>query len=183
MGLVAAAYISGNRTTSQPGVQASDFPGTSPPDGDSASGGQGQAIGAIPCESGEQLAAHTHAHLLILRDGFSQTVPQYVGIPGAPLLSKCIYWMHTHDRTGLIHVEAPRPQTFTLGQFFDIWGQPLTATQVALNPVGTGGLKAFVDGKAFAGDPRSIELKAHTQVVLEIGKQVTPPNFDFPAGT
>jgi hypothetical protein len=178
-GLIAESFISSNRQVDQPGVQVSAFPGTDPPDGDAASGGQGQPVDGITCDQGEQLAFHLHAHLFIIRDGLSQPVAANVGIPGgALLLPKCIYWLHTHDRTGVIHLEAPSPQTFTLGQFFDIWGQPLTSTHVALNPV-AGQLKVFVDGQAFSGDPRSIVLKAHTQVVIEIGKQVKPPSFDF----
>jgi hypothetical protein len=177
-GLVAASLISSKRGVDQPGVQASAFPGTDPPDGDTASGGQGQPVDGITCESGEQLAFHVHAHLFILRDGLSQPVAANVGIPGGALLPKCIYWLHTHDRTGVIHMEAPSPQSFTLGQFFDIWGQPLTSSQVALNPV-AGQLQVFVDGHAFSGDPRSIVLQAHTQVVIEIGKKVKLPGFDF----
>jgi hypothetical protein len=135
----------------------------------------------IRCESNEQLAFHLHAHLSILKDGVLQPVSAYVGIPGFPL-SRCIYWLHTHDRTGVIHMEAPAPQTFTLGQFFDLWGQPLTATRIVKLGVPAGQLAVFVDGQPYPGDPRQIVLKAHTQVVIEIGKQVAVPTFDFPAG-
>jgi hypothetical protein len=30
--------------------------------------------------------------------------------------------LHTHDTTGLIHIESTDIRTFTLGQFFDVWG-------------------------------------------------------------
>jgi hypothetical protein len=53
-----------------------------------------------------------------------------------PLLSSSLtslwamYWIHTHDSTGWIHVEAPRKIRATLGQFFDVWGQPLSREKV-----------------------------------------------------
>lgn len=176
-GLVLVDRISAGQTA--PGPATSAAPGTDPGDADTGSGGQGQAVDGIPCERGEQLAFHVHAHLFLLDDGVPQPISANVGIPGAPLLARCIYWLHTHDRTGAIHVEASGPRKFTLGQFFDIWGQPLSSTRVARIVVPPGQLTVFVDGHAYSGDPRQVELKAHTRVVIEIGKAVTPPTFDF----
>ena len=34
--------------------------------------------------------------------------------------------MHTHASDGIIHMEAPKQMTFTLGEFFDIWGEKLS---------------------------------------------------------
>jgi hypothetical protein len=42
----------------------------------------------------------------------------------------CIYWLHTHDISGIIHVESPDNRTFTLGQFFDIWGKKFNNSQI-----------------------------------------------------
>ncbi|HEX9235017.1 MAG TPA: hypothetical protein VF972_01920 [Actinomycetota bacterium] len=36
--------------------------------------------------------------------------------------------IHTHDATGIIHIESPTPRTFTLGEFFDVWGVRFTAS-------------------------------------------------------
>ena len=155
-------------------------PGTDPGDGDTASGGQGQPVDGIECQAGEQLAFHVHAHLFILLDGVPQPVSARVGIVAK--LPPCIYWLHTHDRSGIIHIEAPAPRKFTLGEFFDTWGRPLSRNGVSTLDVPGGDLTVFVDGKAFDGDPRDIELKAHTQVVIELGTPVAPPAFEFPAG-
>jgi hypothetical protein len=38
---------------------------------------------------------------------------------------KCIYWLHTHDETGIIHIESPIKKDFILGQFFDLWKKKL----------------------------------------------------------
>lgn len=151
--------------------------------GDSSSGGQGQEVDGIKCEAHEQLAYHVHAHLFILLDGKPQTVSSQIGIPGAPLLPKCIYWLHTHQRDdfgGMIHIESPTQRTYTLGQFFDIWGQPLNRIDVATHAVPSAGLAVFVDGTQYDGDPRDIELRGHTRVVLELGQFVPPPSFTFP---
>ncbi len=176
-GIVAfAAFGSGGGNSVTPG--STDNPGI----GDTSNGGQGQDVDGIKCESGEQLAFHVHAHLFILLDGKAQTVSSQIGIPGGPLFPKCIYWLHTHDTSGIIHIEAPSSRTFNLGQFFDIWGQPLNRSDVATHPVPSGGLTVFVNGVQFPDDPRNIELTAHTQVVLELGQVVPPPSFNFPSG-
>ncbi|HEV1997051.1 MAG TPA: hypothetical protein VGR61_02840 [Candidatus Dormibacteraeota bacterium] len=175
-GIVLLSRINSGQTA--PGPQTSAAPGTDPGDGDTATGGQGQPVDGVSCDRGEQLAFHVHAHVFILKDGTRQPVSASIGIPGAPL-PRCFYWLHTHDRTGAIHMEAPGQRTFTLGQFFDIWGQPLTSSRVALVDVPAGQFAVFVDGHPYTGDPREAQLKAHTQVVIEIGKQVTPPTFEF----
>ena len=43
-----------------------------------------------------------------------------------------LHLLHTHDGSGIIHVELPRAVsgTPTLGDFFTIWGEPLSAGQV-----------------------------------------------------
>lgn len=88
--------------------------------------------------------------------------------------------MHTHDATGIIHVESRDNRTYALGQFFDIWGQTLNAREVAGLK---GAVRAYVDGKRYSGDPRSIVLSAHTQITLEVGAPfLPPPVYAFPAG-
>ena len=149
---------------------------------DAPRGGQGQDVDGIRCESSEQLAYHIHQHLSILVDGQPQTIPAFIGIPGGPILPRCIYWLHTHDTTGVIHVESPGQALYKLGNFFDIWGQPLKRTRIATYPVTDGQLNMFVDGHQYGGDPRDILLHAHTQIVLEIGQPVAPPQFTFPSG-
>jgi len=144
------------------------------------SGIHGQPVANIKCETGEQLATHYHAHVTLIYRGQPAMVPAQVGIQ-----SGCFYWMHTHTTTGIIHIEAPKDsasRTFTLGDFFSVWGQPLNSKQVATFKVGPEDeLKMWVDGKPYTGDPRSIPMKSHTQVVVEIGPPFTdpPPTYDW----
>jgi hypothetical protein len=140
-------------------------------------------VGAVQCNTNEQLATHYHAHLEILNAGGSVTIPANIGIEPT-----CFYWLHTHDETGVIHIEAPSDQkdrTFTLGDFFQVWNQPLNSHQIATITLNSDQkLVAYVDGKLYSGDPSSIPLKAHTQVVLEITPPTVdpPPTYTFPAG-
>jgi hypothetical protein len=133
----------------------------------------------IPCEAGERLTYHVHVHLSIFIEGQPSVVPAGVGIR-----SNCIFWLHTHDATGIIHVEAPAQRSFTLGQLFSIWGQPLSSTQL-LNKTTDAQhqIKAYVNGQEFSGDPSTIPLTAHAVIVLEYGPPFPAPQpFTFPAG-
>ena len=135
----------------------------------------GATVDGIKCQTSEQVAYHIHAHLAIYASGDPQAVPAGIGIPGG----RCLYWLHTHDATGVIHVESPAQRAYTLGQFFDIWGQPLSTSQVGR---ASGQVTVFLNGKRFSGDPRSIKLTAHALIQLDVGKVVPPQPFTFPAG-
>ena len=89
------------------------------------------------------------------------------------------YWLHTPDRTGVIHIESPVQRTYTLGEFFDIWGQPLGTDRVG---PAHGGVTALVNGDRFTGDPRGIPLHAHDVVQLAVGTAVTFHPYVFPQG-
>jgi hypothetical protein len=147
----------------------------------SGSGGvTGQPVANISCDTGEQLATHYHAHVDILYKGQPVPVAAQIGIPGT-----CFYWMHTHDTTGVIHIEAPKAQAsrqFTLGEFFKVWGQPLSSTQVATLKLAPGDqMKIWVNNQPYTGDPSKIVLRSHEQIVIDIGPPIvdTPPTFTW----
>jgi hypothetical protein len=156
------------------------------PPGDTPAGGNGQPVDGIQGLSQEMLAVHIHAHLSLFYRGEQIAVPLGIGIV-KPLRivngfagGAALYWLHTHDATGIIHVESPDARPYTLGQFFDIWGRTLAKDDVAGMQ---GPVHAFVDGRPYAGDLRSIVLKAHEQITIEIGEPVVaPPVYTFPAG-
>lgn len=140
----------------------------------------GQPVANIRCDNNEQLAVHYHAHIDLIYKGAPATVPAQVGITGS-----CLYWMHTHQTTGIVHIEAPKDSAsrkFTLGDFFAVWNQPLNGKQVATFKLNRGDqIKVWVDGKPYTGDPARVVMKSHTQVVVEIGPTFTdpPPKFDW----
>lgn len=127
---------------------------------------------------GERLAEHVHAHLTILDGDRQVTVPADVGHSDDRHFAA---QLHTHDTSGILHVESPTRRTFTLGQFFDEWGVSLGAAHV-------GGLRGeltvWVDGRRFIGNPRSIALEDRREIVLDvttIGEVPRlPPPFDWP---
>lgn len=148
-----------------------------------ASMAQGGTVGAVQCDISEQSLYHIHAHLAVYVNGSPRQIPASVGIPGArpaaPDAGRCLYWLHTHDQTGVIHIESPVPATFTLGDFFGIWGQPLSAGQAG---AARGKLTAYVGGARYTGDPRAIPLRPGAVIQFDIGTAVPPRPYTFPPG-
>jgi len=71
----------------------------------------------IECNSKEHFDLHIHTKLVIMIDSQLYPIPANIGI----VPEKCIYWLHTHDNSGIIHIESPIKINFTLGQFLHIW--------------------------------------------------------------
>ena len=163
--------------------------GSSPTSGAAGGPGTRQTIDGIQCQTSEQVAYHIHAHLAILANGQQRTVPLGIGIPDAQtenttagpfaVSGSCFYWLHSHATDGVIHIESPDQRTFTLGDWFDIWGQTLSTTRVAGD---SGAVIAYVNGQRYTGDPRSIQLTAHAVIQLDVGTDAAPRPYTFPNG-
>lgn len=153
-------------------------------------GGAGQVIDGIACQTSEQLAYHIHAHLALIVDGTLVPIPAGIGIAPPRTLQgnfvaggRCIYWLHTHDTSGVLHIESPTTTTYTLGQFFAVWGEPITASQIATFSVtDQEPLHIFVDRNPYSGPPDQVPLTPHALITLEIGREAPPPDFQFPPG-
>jgi hypothetical protein len=154
------------------------------------SGLKGQTIDGVSSNQMEQLAYHIHAHLAIYVNGSQKTVPYGIGIeqPWSTQASgssefvnsgAAFYYLHTHDDTGVIHIESPTTKFYTLGQFFAEWNQPLSSTQVGSY---TGAVTVFVNGAKVTGDPASIQLKSHDVIQLDLGKVVAYQPYSFASG-
>jgi hypothetical protein len=157
---------------------------------DTSTAATGQPVDGISCQTGEQTVFHIHAHLTIFVNGAARQVPAAIGIPGAqatqtaqgPFIESgtCFYWLHTHAPDGIIHIESPVHRTYTLGNFFDIWGQPLGPDQVG---PAQGHVVAIYNGQVYQGNPRDIPLNAHAQISLQVGTPlVEPEQITFPNG-
>ena len=105
----------------------------------------------------EHFALHIHTHLDIFINGKQLNVPSQIGIKPH---ERCLYWMHTHDDSGIIHIESPEKRDFTLGQFFDIWNEKFNNTQILNNTVnGNNALSVYVNGHKVTGmNYRDIKL-------------------------
>jgi hypothetical protein len=141
--------------------------------------GASNRTAGLRCDTTPQLAVHYHAHLDLLYGGRPVPVPAQVGI-----IRGCRYWLHTNSADGVLHVEGPAAAAthqFTVGDFFWVWGQPLSGRQVAALKLGRGQeLKAWLDGRPVAGEVGGLVLHPRDQVVLEVGPPfVPPPRFDW----
>lgn len=142
----------------------------------------GQTINGIGCQTSEQTVFHIHTHLTIFVNGQQRQVPAGIGIPNAvaqqtqagPFVDSgtCFYWLHTHAADGIIHIESPVQRTYTLGEFFDEWGQPLGPSQVGSAP---GKVTVIVNGQVFKGNPRDVPLGSHENLQVEVGTPLVAP--------
>jgi hypothetical protein len=143
-----------------------------------------RAIGLQPLPH-EFFKIHIHQHIDIYIGGHHLIVPQGIGFgPNASFLSA----IHTHDTSGIIHVESPTVRTYTLGEFFDVWGVLFTKQclgEYCTNAQRT--LKVFVNGTPVAGDPSRLVLESHQEIVVtydmpaEMPKPI-PSSYTFPSG-
>jgi hypothetical protein len=115
---------------------------------------------------------HVHPLLAVYVDGRRVGVPANIGIdPQRDSMEMA--GLHTHDPSGKIHVEGVGGAT--LGQFFAIWGVPLSPSR--LGPYRAGGSKTvrmWVDGKpsrAFG----ALRLADRQRIVISYGRRDAPP--------
>ena len=145
-----------------------------------------QAVHAagLPLLSDEGTVEHIHAHLDITVNGDPVPIPAGIGIEES---HQQISPLHTHDQTGVVHVESPKPAPFSLGQL-------ATERQVRLDQTHLGGLtatsgntvQAYVNGRPVPGDPAAIIIHPHDEIALVYGPATQPPpiptRYVFPAG-
>ncbi len=88
----------------------------------------------FPCLGTESVVYHVHPWLRIVINGKNVTIPAAIGLKN-PLpegnatwgevyggsSSTCFEPVHTHDASGVIHIESPTDTNYTLGDFFNIW--------------------------------------------------------------
>src|SRR5207245_10165469 len=80
----------------------------------------------FPCLS-EVANYHVHPYLRIVINGQNITIPAAIGIVnpqtqnGIAAGGTCFEPMHTHDASGIIHIESPGNANYTLSNFFQVW--------------------------------------------------------------
>lgn len=198
-------------------------------------GGQGSPVDNIPTSTSMSDNYHVHAFLGLIVNGQQVAIPDGIGMvnpygdfqetnPNAPSYSTCIgaaynnfecyadafYYMHTHDASGAIHMEAPSPvcgpatnytvpcdkSVFTLGNFLDIWGISTSANNfgpfngpvsVYTSPLGKANScstsQCYTPSNTYSqytGDLRSIALYSHTVVWVVVGSPQPARPADLP---
>jgi hypothetical protein len=156
------------------------------PDGDTATGGQGQQVQGINCRKALNNLFHHHVQLSLFVNGTQIALPKGTGMknPGHNSFiyhADCFYFLHTHDQTGIIHIEPPTGTTYTLRNYFAVWGEPLSLNGFAGY---TGSVAVYINGTLQPGlDPNSVTFSPYEEITLVIG---TPPSwipaYTFPAG-
>jgi hypothetical protein len=149
----------------------------------------------IPALKVEGTAMDLHAFVVVVFHGRQVTVPSLVGVNGREESGRIlsppdgfVSPLHTHDSTGLIHIHSPVVRTYTLGEFFDVWGVRFDAACLGeCAGDGTGGttaggttagattVRVFDNGRERTGDPRAIALEALHVYVVTFGTQAETP--------
>lgn len=177
-------------------------------------GGQGplgSSIGGISCDSTMSNNYHVHAFVGLYVNGKEIAIPDAIGIvhaggdvtdpssgwPNQELYvgtGGCFYHIHTHDPSGMVHLEDPNPNhvsvngtLFNIGQLFAIWGVHVNSTQ--FGPF-NGPVKVYTSGQfsranqcfgsvcnevgsnmysLWTGGAREIPLYSHEVIWYEVG--------------
>ncbi|MEY9871089.1 hypothetical protein ABH931_000554 [Streptacidiphilus sp. MAP12-33] len=177
-GIAAAVDNSGSKS---PTASASSVNWAAPTDTDAAVKAAGLSM-----LSAEGTAEHIHIHLDVWVNGQKVTVPQLVGInEGAGTISP----LHTHDTTGVVHIESPVVKDYELGQFLTEWGVPISSTQLGTEKTdATHTLKVYVNGKEASGDPSKLVFHAHDEIAVVYGTAAQnsaiqiPSSYSWPSG-
>lgn len=127
----------------------------------------------MSCLGSEGTVIHIHMYLEIYVNGQQVQVPANTGIIQAQDGSACFYPLHVHEgEPNIIHEESPVQATYTLGAFFDVWGQPLSKTQVmqyqadATHPLVYEVFDANGKLTTYTGNPVNLPLQAHDTIVI-----------------
>lgn len=127
-------------------------------------------IGRLHCMRSTRARTVAHIEVFALR----RVLILPAGIGTSP--KRCSYEVRTREPIGV--VEFVSGGDLTVGDLFDVWGQPLSRTRMSGF---RGEVRVYVAGRRRRGDPRSVPLTPHGQIVLEVGGYVPPhPFFLFP---
>jgi hypothetical protein len=129
---------------------------------------------------------HIHQHLDIFNEGKHVTVPALIGIRVKSNNQPEFAELHTHDTTGVIHLESARAQAFSLGQFFGTWGVYLAKNCVGGLCSPPGAFTAYVNGKQVppTADLDKLVLQQHDEIALVYGTppKTIPSGYAWPTG-
>lgn len=142
------------------------------------------AAAGLPMLRREGNVEHIHTHLDVLVDGAPVTVPANIGID---MRRRAISPLHTHDDSGVIHIESPVQRQFSLGEFFSEWRVSLSADNIGGLRAGDGKVvHVFVDGTQRSGNPGAIMLGAHDEIAVIYGTaradETIPSRYEFRNG-
>jgi hypothetical protein len=129
----------------------------------------------LPTQS--DVGYHVHVALRIYIEGKQLPLASQIGIDAS---ESFLAPLHTHDSSGVVHIESSERYPFTLGQFFTIWGVKFTGTQLGGYVPGNGKvLSVYVNGNPVA-NPVGYVMNAHDDIVVGYGKPGSfPTSFHY----
>lgn len=180
-----------------------------PPVGDTPSGGHGPVgsqIDNAQCQVSMSENYHIHVFIGLVVNGTEYALPRGIGVadpvnPNNPAINyatQCFYFTHTHDSTGVLHIEdynngqlesPPRTSHYTMKTVFDVWGITVNSTQFGQFP---GPVRVYTTGPVYRGDsnngnvtvdklswyngdPNTIPLYSHEVIWFFVGDPSTYP--------
>lgn len=142
--------------------------------------GNGKPVDGVNCLTSAKW--HQHALISIYKDGKRLGFTDGIGRMHAGCYHA--YEMHTHDVTGLVHMEAAVDRNFKLGQWFSLWQKPLSRDGVA----GLAGPVRFYiieNGTItrYDGNPYDIPMRPRREILIVTGTPMTVvPRYQWPLG-
>jgi hypothetical protein len=131
----------------------------------------GRPVAGLGCRSGGR---HFAVHLELFAHRRVVVVPRGIGVAR----SGCRYPLSTSVPTGV--VDVARDRRYTLGDLFRVWGRRLTGSRLVSF---RGPVAVFVGGRRFRGDPNTVPLTKHAEIVVELGRYLPPHlTYVFPKG-
>lgn len=191
--------------------------------GITSSGPTGSSVDGMSCSAVTEGSSYPasafsqHAYVGIYNNGTREALPQALGMvnpveptKGTPAHTsdtdavennQCEYNVHTHDYSGLVHIEdetfaqsnTAMPSYATLQALFDVWGAQLGASGITAGSSMLTGAVTIYTGTptakdssgndlvttytAFTGSPGSLQFSKHMAVWIVVG---TPPAAGLP---
>lgn len=136
-----------------------------------------KTVDGLTCVQNRTVTEHTDTYVELYANDQQQTIPTGIGIE-----ANCSYPLTVQPgQANVITASSSTSATYTLSQFFDIWGKPLSSTQVAQYAANNGGHVTIEiwDGQGhfsfYSGDPRSIPLQNHETIAILVNSPNAHP--------
>lgn len=116
---------------------------------------------------------HRHALVRVYADGLLVPLPQYLGLD---LKRDVLTGLHTHDSSGVLHMEADKPFRATIGDMFTLWGVAFGPDHIGALRNGDGRtLRVYVNGTRIE-DPAAHVIAKDDVIVIAFddGRQDVP---------
>ena len=109
---------------------------------------------------------HIHSLMHVYVDGELVQLPPDIGVDRSQKLYAAL---HTHDPTGIVHMESDKPFKSTIGDFFVIWGLKFGNKSLgSLRNKGEEQVRVLVNGKTVT-DPVNYVMRDNDNIVVAYG--------------